>query len=65
VDTEGFDFEVLDGLDFSQFRPRIIVTEEYELNIDKHAAKYSILIKNRYSLVQKIGFNTIWLDRRA
>ncbi|HET6266910.1 MAG TPA: FkbM family methyltransferase [Acidobacteriota bacterium] len=63
VDTEGFDFEVLDGLDFSQFRPRIIVTEEYEWDIDKHAAKYSLLVKNRYSLVQKIGFNTIWLDR--
>ena len=65
VDTEGLDFEVLDGLDFSQFRPRIIVTEEYKSNVDKHAAKYALLVKNSYSLVQKIGCNTIWIDRKA
>jgi FkbM family methyltransferase len=65
VDTEGLDFEVLDGLDFSQFRPTIIVTEEYEWNTDKHAAKYSLLIKNGFSLVQKIGSNTIWIDRHG
>jgi FkbM family methyltransferase len=63
VDTEGLDFEVLDGLDLSQFRPTVIVTEEYEWNTDKHAAKYSLLIKNGFSLVQKIGCNTIWVDR--
>lgn len=65
VDCEGMDYEVLCGLDFSVFRPTIIVTEEYELCAEKHAAKYSLLICNEYSLVQKAGCNTIWVDRRA
>lgn len=65
VDCEGMDYEVLCGLDFSAFRPTIILTEEYELNAERHAAKYSLLILNEYSLVQKVGCNTLWVDRRA
>jgi FkbM family methyltransferase len=65
VDCEGFDYEVFLGLDFARFRPTIIVTEEYEWEPRKHAAKYSLLIENNYSLVQKIGCNTIWVDRSA
>lgn len=65
VDCEGMDYEALCGLDFTQFRPTIIVTEEYEWEPDKHAAKYALLIKANYSLVQKIGFNTFWIDRAA
>jgi hypothetical protein len=57
------DYEALLGLDFAQFRPSIIVTEEYEWEPDKHAAKYSLLIKANYSLVQKLGCNTFWIDR--
>jgi FkbM family methyltransferase len=63
VDCEGMDYEALLGLDFAQFRPSIIVTEEYEWEPDKHAAKYSLLIKANYSLVQKLGCNTFWIDR--
>ena len=65
VDAEGMDYEVLLGLDFSRFRPTFIVTEEYELNADKHARKYALLIHLGYSLQQKIGCNTIWMDRSA
>jgi hypothetical protein len=32
--------------------------------MEKHAAKYSLLIRNGYSLVQKLGYNTILVDRR-
>jgi FkbM family methyltransferase len=35
VDTEGMDYEVLCGLDFSAFTPTIIVTEEYDWNPKK------------------------------
>jgi FkbM family methyltransferase len=63
IDTEGMDFEVLSGLDFGHYRPSIIVTEEYEWDPTKHAAKYSLLINHGYSLVQKIGCNTIWRDK--
>lgn len=65
VDCEGMDYEALLGLDFSQYRPTVVVTEEYEWEPAKHAAKYSLLIRNGYSLSQKIGCNTIWLDRNA
>lgn len=65
VDAEAMDYEVLCGLDFEQFRPTVIVTEEYEWEPEKHAAKYTLLIRANYSLVQKIGYNTIWIDRSA
>jgi hypothetical protein len=65
VDCEGMDYEVLLGLDFSEFRPTLISTEEYEWEPEKHASKYALLIKNDYNLVQKIGCNTIWVDRGA
>ena len=62
VDCEGMDYEVLLGLDLARFRPAVIVTEEYESNAEKHAAKYALLIRGGYSLVQKIGCNTVWRD---
>jgi FkbM family methyltransferase len=65
VDCEGMDYEVLLGLDFSEFRPTVIATEEYEWEPEKHAAKYALLIQNNYSLVQKVGCNTVWVDRSA
>jgi FkbM family methyltransferase len=65
VDCEGLDYEVFVGLDFSLFRPTIIATEEYEWEPLKHAAKYALLIQNNYSLVQKVGCNTVWIDRSA
>ncbi len=65
VDCEGMDYEALLGLDFSRFRPTIVVTEEYEWEPAKHAAKYSFLIHANYSLFQKVGCNTIWIDRTA
>lgn len=63
IDAEGMDYEVLNGLDFELYRPTIVVTEEYESNVPKHAAKYSLLVTRNYGLVQKIGANTIWIDR--
>ena len=65
VDAEGMDYEVLLGLDFRLFRPTIIATEEYEWEPQKHAAKFGLLIHNNYSLVQKVGCNTVWIDRSA
>jgi FkbM family methyltransferase len=65
VDSEGMDYEVLRGLDFGQFRPTVIVTEEYEWEPEKHAEKYALLIRANYSLLQKVGWNTLWIDRSA
>jgi len=65
VDCEGMDYETLLGLDFSCYRPTVVVTEEYEWEPDKLASKYSLLVRNGYSLSQKVGCNTIWVDRGA
>lgn len=61
VDAEGMDYEVLCGLDFQRFRPRIVVTEEYIFEPEKHNAKYRLLLDNGYSFVTLLGCNTIWV----
>ena len=63
IDTEGMDYEVLCGLNFNKFLPRVIVTEEYQHNHEKHIRKYDLLLQNGYSLVEKIGCNTIWVQK--
>jgi FkbM family methyltransferase len=65
LDCEGMDYEALLGLDLEQFRPTVIVTENYEWEPEKHAAKFALLILANYSLVQQVGCNTFWIDRSA
>lgn len=57
VDAEGMDLEVLQGLDFSRWRPRLIITEDYE---PKEAKKLEWLTSQGYRLVMPIAGNTIW-----
>ncbi len=64
VDTEGMDYDVLSGLDFERYRPRIVITEEYIWNDEKHAAKFRLLLDAGYGFYTRIDANTIWLDRR-
>jgi FkbM family methyltransferase len=61
VDAEGMDYEVLKGLDFKRYRPRIVVTEEYISNPDKHRRKYRLLMDEDYTFFKMVGANTIWL----
>lgn len=61
VDAEGMDYEVLLGLDFDKFQPRIIVTEDYEVNPEKHQKKFQLLENNGYTLAEHVGCNTIWI----
>jgi FkbM family methyltransferase len=61
IDAEGMDYEVLCGLDFNRYAPRLIVTEDYPLNAEKHAAKYQLLQSHGYSLEMMIGCNSVWL----
>lgn len=49
------------ALDFQRFRPRIVVTEEYIFEPEKHNAKYPLLLDNGYSFVTLLGCNTIWV----
>lgn len=57
VDVETFDLEVLKGLDFSKFRPRIIITESYA---SKDPEKFKLLEQNGYTFWKRRGVNTIW-----
>jgi FkbM family methyltransferase len=61
VDVEGMDLEVLQGLDFSRWRPRIIITEDYP---PKLPAKAELLKKNGYQLQTQVGVNSIWTASR-
>ena len=61
VDAEGMDYEVLLGLDFELYRPRIIVTEEYISNPSKHRNKYQLLLDQGYTFHSMVGSNTIWI----
>ena len=57
VDVEGMDLEVLQGLDFSRHRPRMIITEDYP---PKFPAKSELLKKNGYQFRTQVSVNSIW-----
>ena len=54
-----FDYDLLITLDFEQYRPKVVVTEDYE---PKNAAKFRLLERVGYSFVKRVGCNTFWLD---
>jgi FkbM family methyltransferase len=57
IDAECMDLEVLQGLDFVRWRPRIIITEDY---MPKYPAKSELLVGNDYQLQKQIAGNSIW-----
>ncbi len=62
VDAEGVDYEVLAGLDFDRYRPRVIVTEEDPGDAEQHAAKYELLRERGYVLYTVVAdVNSIWV----
>jgi FkbM family methyltransferase len=62
VDTEGMDYDILLTLDFQKYRPKLIVTEDYE---PKNADKFDLLRRTGYSFSKRVGCNTFWVDIRA
>jgi|GEM_PF-3503210 len=61
IDTESYDLEVLRGLDFDQFQPRLILTEDIDnYDLPKNQAKYRLLESKGYILEMKIKENSIW-----
>jgi FkbM family methyltransferase len=60
VDAEGVDYEVLAGLDWSRYRPRLVITEEYNLTPEKFAARNRLFEQHRYRMMQIIGCNSLW-----
>jgi hypothetical protein len=52
---------VLQGADFDQFHPAVILTEDYR---PKDAEKYRLLDSLGYELREKIGADSLWTSRR-
>ena len=63
VDAEGMDLEVLQGLDFSRYRPAVICSEVYEANPAKDERKAELLRSHRYECRGRIGSDVIWSDK--
>lgn len=59
LDTEGWDHEVLNGLDLTVWQPRCIVTEDGER--EKPGAKAAYLRQGGYRLIQHIPPDGFWL----
>jgi hypothetical protein len=57
IDAEGMDYQVLLGLNLSEWRPRLIVTEDYAAT-DKQKAEY--LSAHDYQHATQCGDNAVW-----
>ena len=63
IDVEGYEKEVLDGMDFSRFRPWIVVVEAImpHQHGSHDEAWEAILLNNRYQAVYFDGLNRFYL----
>jgi hypothetical protein len=53
IDVEGHETEVLQGFDFSRWRPQLILIEDHVNSLRTHR----ILMRNRYRLIRRLGLN--------
>ncbi|MBL9138893.1 MAG: FkbM family methyltransferase [Verrucomicrobiales bacterium] len=61
VDTEGWEVEVLRGMDLSIWRPRLIVTEDTDRGL---AEKRTLLAEQGYQQRLTLGVNSFWTSDR-
>ena len=63
--VEGFDFNVLSTLDFSEIKPTMICIEENNYNTQKilETNTHKYLQNNEYFLASKIGVSLIYIDQ--
>lgn len=64
IDTEGYDLEVLETLDFDAVRPTIIIAEEHDFDISKAETSpiFSYLSSKGYRLICRLGYSLIFMD---
>jgi FkbM family methyltransferase len=53
IDVEGHEAEVLQGFDFSRWRPRLILVEDYVHSLRTH----HVLTLHGYRLIRRLGLN--------
>jgi FkbM family methyltransferase len=63
IDTEGYDYEVLSGVNLERFRPKVIMTEDEKPPFTNAQLKNNLLLSNNYQLDYKIRSNAIWVRK--
>jgi FkbM family methyltransferase len=63
IDTEGYDWELLKGIDLARHRPRLIIYEHFHLSPDERSACSSHLVDLGYQTMEE-GFDTFCLEPR-
>jgi len=61
IDCEGADLEVLQGLDFTVYRPRIVVVEVRDMQAEQNISAFMGL--NGYEMTHRLGYNRLFLLR--
>jgi FkbM family methyltransferase len=56
VDSEGHDYQIIQGLNLAKYQPRVIITED----CPKRELKFHYLVKHGYHLHQRLQADTIW-----
>ena len=57
IDTEGSDLEILQSNDWSRFRPKLIVVEDFNENSHSHGQLTSFLKEKQYLYLKKVGLS--------
>jgi FkbM family methyltransferase len=62
VDVEGVDLQVLRGLDFARYRPRIVVVESWDQDLEKVLAgeMHALLRERGYELAAWVGLSLVY-----
>ena len=63
IDVEGSEMEVIKGIDFNKFNPRLITIENNDLLLEDYLKSevYKMLIENGYTLINKIGVTNFFI----
>ena len=62
IDVEGFEAQVLDGLELDRYRPRVLLIED--LTHGQDARTRDLLVRHSYERVVWLGHNGLWVDAR-
>jgi FkbM family methyltransferase len=62
IDVEGHEFQVLSGLDFSRYRPKLITVEIHDLKTIFSSRVYLLLVEKGYSLIGYVTMNAYFVD---
>jgi len=60
IDTEGYELQILKGINFETFTPSIILVEELKLPKEKISEVYDLLNENGYDLYAFTGYTAIY-----